>query len=144
MGWRGWKQCVHRQEIIKMDQFRPEITKIKVSTFWMSGKSTDSRRRPIPASSLVSFKQSRLSFCDIWPRQRPNIRKNAGFGPFGAGYPSSNTFKTMVDMRSHRESNWVPPPAVAQSSLCESLHRCAIKHRRCNAKSIEGSKFNDF
>ena len=68
VGWRGWKRCVHRQEIIKMVQFRPKITKIKVSTFWMSGKSTDSRRRPMPACSRVSFKQSRLSFCDIWPR----------------------------------------------------------------------------
>ena len=39
----------------KMCQFGPQITKIKVSTFWMSGKSTDSRRRPMPAFSLVSF-----------------------------------------------------------------------------------------
>merc|ERR1711965_190764 len=56
-GWRGMKWCVHSQEIVKMGQFRFKITKIKVSTFWMSGKSTDSRRRPMPACSLVSFKQ---------------------------------------------------------------------------------------
>ena len=29
----------------KMGQFRPKITKIRVSTFWMSGKITDFRRR---------------------------------------------------------------------------------------------------
>ena len=36
MGWKGWKPCVHRQEIIKMDQFRSKITKIRVSLFRMS------------------------------------------------------------------------------------------------------------
>ena len=45
-----------------MNQFRRKISKIKGSTFRMSGKSTDSRRRPMPACSLLSFKQSRLSF----------------------------------------------------------------------------------
>ena len=34
----------------KMGQFRPKITKIKVCTFWMSGKNTDSRRR-LPAGA---------------------------------------------------------------------------------------------
>ena len=57
MGWRGMKWCVHSQEIVKMGQFRLKIIKIKVSTFWMSGKSTDSRRRPMPAFSPVGFKQ---------------------------------------------------------------------------------------
>ena len=32
--------------LFKMNQYRPEIIKIRVSTFWMSRKSTDSRRRP--------------------------------------------------------------------------------------------------
>ena len=31
-----------RRILCKMNQFRPEITKIRASTFWMSGKSTDS------------------------------------------------------------------------------------------------------
>ena len=78
VSWRGWNRGVHRQEIIKTAQFRAKITKIKVLTFWMSGESTDSRRRPMPACSPVSFKQSRLPFYDI---ARPNIQKNAGFGP---------------------------------------------------------------
>ena len=43
--------------LCKLNQFRPEITKIRASMFWMSGKPTDSCRRPMPASSLVSFKQ---------------------------------------------------------------------------------------
>ena len=34
-----------RRILMKMDQVRPKITKIKVFTFWMSGKLTDSRRR---------------------------------------------------------------------------------------------------
>ena len=46
-----------RRKTTKMMESRPNITKIKVSTVWMSGKSTDSRRRPMPAFSLVSFKQ---------------------------------------------------------------------------------------
>ena len=43
--------------LFKMSQIRTRIPKSRVSTFWMSGKSTDSRRRPMPAFSLVSFKQ---------------------------------------------------------------------------------------
>ena len=35
-----------RRILFKMSQFRPEIIKIRVSTFWMSGKIPDSRRRP--------------------------------------------------------------------------------------------------
>ena len=31
--------------LLKMSQCRPEIIKIRVSTFWMSGKIPDSRRR---------------------------------------------------------------------------------------------------
>ena len=42
--------------LLKMSQYRPEIIKIRVSTFWMSIKSTDSRRRPTQPSRLVSFK----------------------------------------------------------------------------------------
>ena len=54
-------RCVHTQ-------FGSQITKIEVSTFWMSGIPKFSRRRPMPAFSLVSFKQSRPSPCNIWPR----------------------------------------------------------------------------
>ena len=36
--------------LFKMGQFRPKITKIKVSTFWMSGKIPDFRRR-LPAGA---------------------------------------------------------------------------------------------
>ena len=36
--------------LFKMDQFRPKIIKIKVSTFWMSGKIPGSRRR-LPAGA---------------------------------------------------------------------------------------------
>ena len=39
-----------RRILFKMGQFRPKITKIKVSTFWMSGKIPDSRRR-LPAGA---------------------------------------------------------------------------------------------
>ena len=39
-----------RRILMKMSQFRSEIIKIKVSTFWMSGKSTDFRRR-LPAGA---------------------------------------------------------------------------------------------
>ena len=46
-----------RENLMKMVQFRDEITKIRVSTVWMSGNLTDSRRMPVPAFSLVSFKQ---------------------------------------------------------------------------------------
>ena len=44
-----------RQKTMNMSQFRLEITKIRVSTFWRSGKPTDSRWRPMPACSLVSL-----------------------------------------------------------------------------------------
>ena len=39
-----------RRILFKMGQFRPKITKIRVSTFWMSGKIPDSRRR-LPAGA---------------------------------------------------------------------------------------------
>ena len=39
-----------RRILFKMDQFRPKIIKIRVCTFWMSGKITDSRRR-LPAGA---------------------------------------------------------------------------------------------
>ena len=35
-----------RQILCKMSRFRCKINKIRVSTFWMSGKLTDSRWRP--------------------------------------------------------------------------------------------------
>ena len=43
--------------LFKMSQYRPEIIKLRVSTFWMSGKSMDSRRRPPQPRRLVSFRQ---------------------------------------------------------------------------------------
>ena len=39
-----------RRISFNMRQFRPEIIKIRVSTFWMSGQSTESRRRPTQLS----------------------------------------------------------------------------------------------
>ena len=39
-----------RRILFKMGQYRPKITKIKVCTFWMSGKIPDSRRR-LPAGA---------------------------------------------------------------------------------------------
>ena len=48
--------------LMKMDQFRSNITKIRlgikevtVSTFWMSRNLTDSHRRPTQPASPVSF-----------------------------------------------------------------------------------------
>ena len=45
-----------RRTLSQMRQYRPEVIKIRVSTFWMSGKSTDSRRRPTQPPRLVSLK----------------------------------------------------------------------------------------
>ena len=39
-----------RRILFKMDHSRPKIIKIRVSTFWMSGKIPDSRRR-LPAGA---------------------------------------------------------------------------------------------
>ena len=39
-----------RRMLFKMSQYRPEIIKIRGSTFWMSGKITDFRRR-LPAGA---------------------------------------------------------------------------------------------
>ena len=39
-----------RRILFQMGQFRPKITKIKVCTFWMSGKIPDFRRR-LPAGA---------------------------------------------------------------------------------------------
>ena len=39
-----------RRIFFKMSQYRPKIIKIRVSTFWMSGKIPDSRRR-LPAGA---------------------------------------------------------------------------------------------
>ena len=45
-----------RRILFKEIQKRPKTIKIRVSTFWMSGKSTDSRQRPTQPSRLVSCK----------------------------------------------------------------------------------------
>ena len=42
--------------LMKMNQFRSKIQDSRVCSFQMSGKSTDSRRRPTQPSRLVSFK----------------------------------------------------------------------------------------
>ena len=44
-----------QRSLFQTNQFRPEMTKIRVCTFWMSGELTDSRRRPTQQASLVSF-----------------------------------------------------------------------------------------
>ena len=41
--------------LFKLIRFRSKIHKTKACTFWMSGKITDSRRRPTQPASLVSF-----------------------------------------------------------------------------------------
>ena len=58
----------------KMDQFEPTTVKIRVSTFWRSGNPKFSRRRPMPACSPVSFKQSRHVFA-IFGRASSQIFK---------------------------------------------------------------------
>ena len=58
-----------RPNLFKMAKFRPEITKIWVCTFQMSGKSMDSSKTS-PRAPL---------FAIIWPRQRPNIQKTRVF-----------------------------------------------------------------
>ena len=49
-----------RQKIMNMNQFRYNTTICRVSTFLMTGKSTDSHQRPMPAFWLVSGKQEQL------------------------------------------------------------------------------------
>ena len=44
-----------RKILLKLIQFRPKITEIRVSTSRMSGKSTDSRRRPTQPSRPKSL-----------------------------------------------------------------------------------------
>ena len=68
-----------RQKLFKTTQFGSKMTKIRVCTFQMSGKIRD--------SANVAFEDP---FCNIWPRQGPNIWKNdqkniknAGFSPEG-------------------------------------------------------------
>ena len=84
--------CLVKEELrpilCKLGQFRPEITKIRVSTFWMSGKSTDSRRRPTQPSRPVSFKSitalprpNKSKKSCFWRRQAPFTQKMRGFGP---------------------------------------------------------------
>ena len=45
-----------RRKTMTMNQFIQEIHYFRVCTFWMSGKLTDSRRRPTRQASLVSLK----------------------------------------------------------------------------------------
>ena len=44
-----------RPNLMKMNQFRPKIRKIRGFNFLDSGNLTDSRRRPMPAFSPVGF-----------------------------------------------------------------------------------------
>ena len=68
--WVGgeWGRCSPVKKSSKCSNLDTKITKIKVSTFWMSGKSTDSRRRPMPAFSRMSFKHPAPFFRNVWPR----------------------------------------------------------------------------
>ena len=59
-----------------MDRFRSKITRIRVSTFWMSGKSTDSQRRSTLPSRPISFKPIMVSETPINPKN--NIVIGAG------------------------------------------------------------------
>ena len=47
--------------LFKLSQFRPKITKIRVCTFQMSGKITDSAN--VASEAVIS-----APFCNIWPR----------------------------------------------------------------------------
>ena len=72
IGWRQWKRCVHRQEVIKMEQFRPKITKIKVSTFGAPENQPQKIDGFLPEANarlLASkfFEHPRPFFCNIWP-----------------------------------------------------------------------------
>ena len=61
-----------RQILFKTNTFRPEITKMRVCTFQMSGKNQGFDQRSLRGSN---FNPSPPPFCNIWPRWRPNIRK---------------------------------------------------------------------
>ena len=64
-----------RMVLMKMDQFKTKITKIKVSTVWMSRQPTDSRRRKPQPSRPVSFKPIMARHSGeknvFWRRQAP-------------------------------------------------------------------------
>ena len=51
--WRNFVQ--HAAIQFQMTQIRSKIKEFGVSTFWMSGNLTDSRRRPTQLSRPVSF-----------------------------------------------------------------------------------------
>ena len=70
-----------RRILFKMGQYSPKIIKIRVSTFWMSGKSTDFRRRPTQPPRQVGFKP-------ITAFQTLKNPKICGFWPEGQFYPS--------------------------------------------------------
>ena len=96
--------CPQTRNLENRINLDPKITKIKVSTFWMSGNRMFSRRRPMPACSPVSFKQFRHPFRDIWPRQRPHIQKSSkkcGLGLFGASHPKVKSPKMGLPMDPH-------------------------------------------
>ena len=63
-----------RRILSKISQYRPKIIKIRVSTFWRSGKSTESRRRPTQPPRQVGFKP-------IMAFQTSKNPKICGFGP---------------------------------------------------------------
>ena len=50
-----------RPILFKTNKFRPEITKIRVCTFQMSGRIPDSTNAAFEAVILTTF-------CNIWPR----------------------------------------------------------------------------
>ena len=58
---------------MQINKFRSKITKIRVSTFWTSRKSTASRWRPTQPARLVSFKTIKAS-------QASTNQKNTVFG----------------------------------------------------------------
>ena len=72
-------------------QFWPKITKIKVSTFWMSGKSTDSCRSPTQPSRLVSFNPFSPN------NGLPNPNKSKKNMVWGASFPSGSVKSWLRD-----------------------------------------------
>ena len=74
----------------KMNQCRPEITEVRVSTLWRSGKSTHSCRRPTQPSCPISCKPITASQAPINPRKTNlSSRDQVGWLPwildFGLG-----------------------------------------------------------
>ena len=102
-----------------MSQSRPEISKVWVCTFWNSGKSTDSCRRPTQPSSPVSLKP-------VTAFQAPINSKNDGFGRWQAPFTVLLTWDAIVAQVSI-ELQQQPLVILLQLSLDRALLHVALK-----------------